>query len=56
MLVNEVALGNCKELFTKDTTLTSPPKGYNSVHGVKSTPEMKSEFKVYPAYYCEIRV
>lgn len=46
MLVSEVALGNCKDMFTKDLTLTSPPDGYNSVHGVKSTAEEPSDFKV----------
>ncbi|XP_052241111.1 uncharacterized protein LOC127851394 isoform X2 [Dreissena polymorpha] len=45
MLMNEVALGHCKDMCTKDLTLTSAPEGYDSVHGVKSTADTPSVFK-----------
>ncbi|XP_035659528.1 protein mono-ADP-ribosyltransferase PARP4-like [Branchiostoma floridae] len=45
MVVSEVALGKCKDVYKHDTSLTQPPQGYNSVHGVKGTEEITSEFK-----------
>ncbi|XP_078585828.1 protein mono-ADP-ribosyltransferase PARP4-like [Branchiostoma floridae x Branchiostoma japonicum] len=45
MVVSEVALGKCKDVYKHDTSLTQPPQGYNSVHGVKGTDEITSEFK-----------
>ncbi|XP_060597096.1 uncharacterized protein LOC132751015 isoform X2 [Ruditapes philippinarum] len=45
MLVSEVALGRCMDTYQKDLTLTSAPEGYNSVHGVKSSPGEQSAFK-----------
>ncbi|XP_062390725.1 protein mono-ADP-ribosyltransferase PARP4-like isoform X1 [Sardina pilchardus] len=45
LLVCEVALGYCREFRKKDTTLTSAPEGYDSVHGVSSTPRQHSEFE-----------
>ncbi|XP_041931253.1 protein mono-ADP-ribosyltransferase PARP4-like isoform X2 [Alosa sapidissima] len=45
LLVCEVALGYCREFRKKDTTLTSAPEGYDSVHGVRSTPRQHSEFE-----------
>ncbi|XP_062390507.1 protein mono-ADP-ribosyltransferase PARP4-like isoform X2 [Sardina pilchardus] len=45
LLVCEVALGYCREFRKKDTTLTSAPEGYDSVHGVRSTPRQNSEFE-----------
>lgn len=46
MLINEVALGKCLDKTERDLTLTSAPEGYDSVHGVKSTAEQPSAFKV----------
>ena len=46
MLVSEVALGKCMDMYQKDLTLTKAPEGYHSVHGVKSSPEEQSAFKV----------
>lgn len=44
MLVCNVALGNVKD-YTKITPdLEQPPKGYHSVHGVRRTPEIESDF------------
>ncbi|XDV30671.1 hypothetical protein PO909_033533 [Leuciscus waleckii] len=45
LLVCEVALGRCKDLLKKDTTLTCAPDGYHSVHGVRRTPNRLSEFE-----------
>ncbi|XP_051998661.1 protein mono-ADP-ribosyltransferase PARP4-like [Xyrauchen texanus] len=45
LLVCEVALGQCKKLLKRDTTLTSAPEGYSSVHGVCRTPKTASEFE-----------
>ncbi|KAI2660563.1 Protein mono-ADP-ribosyltransferase PARP4 [Labeo rohita] len=45
LLVCEVALGRCKDLLKKDTTLTCAPAGYHSVHGVQRTPNRLSEFE-----------
>ncbi|XP_052004344.1 protein mono-ADP-ribosyltransferase PARP4-like [Xyrauchen texanus] len=45
LLVCEVALGQCKDLLKRDTTLTSAPEDYNSVHGVRRTPKKPSEFE-----------
>uniref|UniRef100_A0A8C2CTZ4 Poly [ADP-ribose] polymerase n=1 Tax=Cyprinus carpio TaxID=7962 RepID=A0A8C2CTZ4_CYPCA len=45
LLVCEVALGRCKDLLKKDTTLTCAPDGYHSVHGVHRSPNRLSEFE-----------
>ncbi len=46
MLVCNVALGHTWETNKTNTDLKSPPKGYQSVHGVKGTDQEPSEFKV----------
>lgn len=46
LLVCEVALGQCKDLYKRDFTLTSAPEGYNSVHGVRHTQNAPSDFEV----------
>lgn len=48
MLVNEVGLGRCLDLFEYRTELDAPPEGYDSVHGVKATDDVRSDFKVTP--------
>ncbi|XP_062861653.1 protein mono-ADP-ribosyltransferase PARP4 [Trichomycterus rosablanca] len=45
LLVCEVALGQCKDMHTRDFTLTSAPEGYNSVHGVRKSQKMHSDFE-----------
>nr|XP_055072062.1 protein mono-ADP-ribosyltransferase PARP4-like isoform X3 [Misgurnus anguillicaudatus] len=45
LLVCDVALGQCKNLLKRDTTLTCAPEGYHSVHGVRRTPKTTSEFQ-----------
>ncbi|XP_071961516.1 protein mono-ADP-ribosyltransferase PARP4-like [Antedon mediterranea] len=44
MLVNEVALGKCLDMKSKDYKLSSAPRGYDSVHGVKTAVGIKSDF------------
>ncbi|XP_031753145.1 protein mono-ADP-ribosyltransferase PARP4 isoform X8 [Xenopus tropicalis] len=45
LLVCEVALGNCKDLYKRDFSLTGAPSGFNSVHGVRQMPGRKSDFE-----------
>ncbi|XP_026074212.1 poly [ADP-ribose] polymerase 4-like isoform X8 [Carassius auratus] len=45
LLVCEVALGRCKDLLKKDTTLTCAPDGCHSVHGVRRSPSRLSDFE-----------
>ncbi|XP_065907785.1 protein mono-ADP-ribosyltransferase PARP4-like isoform X2 [Dysidea avara] len=45
MLVNQVALGNVLETTSRMMELTEVPKGYSSVHGLKTSDELPSEFK-----------
>lgn len=46
MLINEVALGRCCDFTSTDTTLTQPPDGYDSTHGVGKKHDNSSEFEV----------
>ncbi|CAF0733970.1 unnamed protein product [Brachionus calyciflorus] len=60
ILVCEVALGKCKDLFDFEFDLTQAPEGYNSVHGVKATPDTQSKFEdseycVYNTEQCRIK-
>ncbi|KAL6484798.1 hypothetical protein MHYP_G00068430 [Metynnis hypsauchen] len=45
LLVCDVALGHCKDLHRRDTSLTCAPEGYNSVHGVRRTQLTHSDFE-----------
>ena len=45
LLINEVSLGKCADLYKFDTELTAPPGGYNSVRGT-TTGTCQSDFKV----------
>eukprot|EP00029_Vermamoeba_vermiformis_P008738 TRINITY_DN4171_c0_g1_i1.p1 TRINITY_DN4171_c0_g1~~TRINITY_DN4171_c0_g1_i1.p1 ORF type:complete len:2196 (-),score=786.80 TRINITY_DN4171_c0_g1_i1:32-6574(-) len=44
MLMCKVALGNVKHYNKVTFGLTEPPAGYNSVHGVRSTPSQPTDF------------
>ncbi|XP_033966298.1 protein mono-ADP-ribosyltransferase PARP4 isoform X2 [Pseudochaenichthys georgianus] len=44
LLVCDVALGQGMDVHKKDLTLTEAPEGYDSVHGVRRTPNTHSEF------------
>ena len=46
MLINEVALGNVYDVYQHQTSLTKPPQGFGSVHGVRNQDGNESEFKV----------
>ncbi|KAL3871218.1 hypothetical protein ACJMK2_039226 [Sinanodonta woodiana] len=46
MLINEVALGSCFGTTKHNKSLTEPPEGYQSVHGIKATENCPSDFKV----------
>ncbi|XP_049451030.1 protein mono-ADP-ribosyltransferase PARP4 isoform X2 [Epinephelus fuscoguttatus] len=45
MLVCDVALGRCKDVYKRDLTLTQAPEGHDSVHGVRRTRHIKSDFQ-----------
>ncbi|XP_041440465.1 protein mono-ADP-ribosyltransferase PARP4 isoform X9 [Xenopus laevis] len=45
LLVCDVALGNCKDLYKRDFSLTEAPNGFDSVHGVRQVPGRKSDFE-----------
>lgn len=46
LVVCDVALGKCQDVHKRDLTLTQAPDGYQSVHGVRSTPSVESDFEV----------
>ena len=46
LLINEVSLGKCADLYKFDTELTAPPVGYNSTHGVRKSEIVQSDFQV----------
>lgn len=46
LLVCDVALGKCMDLFKKDFSLTEAPPGYDSVHGVSKTASVPTDFEV----------
>jgi hypothetical protein len=45
MLLNNVALGNVKDYTKVMFGLTEPPHGFQSVHGVRATDSIESDFK-----------
>uniref|UniRef100_A0A3Q1JHS3 Poly [ADP-ribose] polymerase n=1 Tax=Anabas testudineus TaxID=64144 RepID=A0A3Q1JHS3_ANATE len=45
LLVCDVALGCCRDLHKRDFTLTQAPEGHHSVHGVRCTANVRSEFQ-----------
>uniref|UniRef100_A0A671Z3J2 Poly [ADP-ribose] polymerase n=1 Tax=Sparus aurata TaxID=8175 RepID=A0A671Z3J2_SPAAU len=45
LLVCDVALGHCRDVYKRDPTLTQAPEGHHSVHGVHRTPNTPSEFE-----------
>ncbi|XP_069829008.1 protein mono-ADP-ribosyltransferase PARP4-like [Dendropsophus ebraccatus] len=44
LMVCDVALGNCADVFRRDYTITEPPNGFHSVHGVRRKDGVKSDF------------
>ncbi|XP_010727343.1 protein mono-ADP-ribosyltransferase PARP4-like [Meleagris gallopavo] len=45
LAVCDVALGSCLDLYERDFSLTAAPSGYNSVHGVRKTAGISSDFE-----------
>ncbi|KAM5288003.1 protein mono-ADP-ribosyltransferase PARP4 [Ctenodactylus gundi] len=45
LIVCDVALGKCMDLFKKDFSLTEAPPGYDSVHGVSETVSDSMDFE-----------
>ncbi|GAB1298937.1 Protein mono-ADP-ribosyltransferase PARP4 [Apodemus speciosus] len=45
LVVCDVALGKCLDLFKKDFSLTEAPPGYDSVHGVSETASVPTDFQ-----------
>ncbi|KAM6934605.1 protein mono-ADP-ribosyltransferase PARP4 [Xenentodon cancila] len=45
LLVCDVVLGKCSDLYKRDLTLTRAPEGHHSVHGVHCTPNALSDFE-----------
>ena len=46
MLINEVALGDTYDVYQHQTSLTKPPDGFDSVHGVRNQDGNDSQFEV----------
>lgn len=46
LLVCDVALGRCRQVYRTDVLLKQAPDGYDSVRGVRRTPNTPSEFEV----------
>ncbi|XP_069825881.1 protein mono-ADP-ribosyltransferase PARP4-like isoform X4 [Dendropsophus ebraccatus] len=44
LMVCDVALGNCADVFRRDYTITEPPNGFHSVHGVRRKDRLNSDF------------
>eukprot|EP00073_Rattus_norvegicus_P053042 XP_017455426.1 PREDICTED: poly [ADP-ribose] polymerase 4 isoform X1 [Rattus norvegicus] len=45
LVICDVALGKCMDLFKKDFSLTEAPPGYDSVHGVSKTASVPTDFQ-----------
>lgn len=47
LAVNNVAMGESKDIYEKRTDIESAPDGFNSVHGVRKTDQVESFFVVW---------
>ncbi|KAM6287034.1 LOW QUALITY PROTEIN: protein mono-ADP-ribosyltransferase PARP4 [Spheniscus humboldti] len=45
LAVCDVALGSCLDLYERDYLLSNAPSGYDSVHGVRKTADISSDFE-----------
>ncbi|XP_048454258.1 protein mono-ADP-ribosyltransferase PARP4 [Rhincodon typus] len=45
LVICDVSLGKCKKYYKKDFTLSAPPAEYSSVHGIRKTECIYSEFE-----------
>uniref|UniRef100_A0AAY5F6D2 Poly [ADP-ribose] polymerase n=1 Tax=Electrophorus electricus TaxID=8005 RepID=A0AAY5F6D2_ELEEL len=50
LLVCDVALGQCKDVYKKDPSLICAPDGHSSVHGVRRTQSTRSRDDEYVVY------
>ena len=57
LAVCDVALGSCLDLYERDFSLNAAPSGYNSVHGVRKTADVSSDFEAmnYPVQIFQIQ-
>jgi poly [ADP-ribose] polymerase len=57
LAVCDVALGNCKDCLELDTSLSRPPDGYDSTHGVvrEGSQFVDSEYVVYDQIQCRLK-
>jgi len=46
MALCDVALGRCHDTRHHDVTLTQPPADFDSIHGVRSSDDVVSDFQV----------
>ncbi|XP_054079556.1 protein mono-ADP-ribosyltransferase PARP4 isoform X3 [Rissa tridactyla] len=46
LAVCDVALGSCLDLYEQDYSLNNAPSGFDSVHGVRKTADISSDFEV----------
>lgn len=46
LAVCDVALGSCLDLYERDYSLNDAPSGFDSVHGVRKTADISSDFEV----------
>lgn len=51
LAVCDVALGSCLDLYERDYLLSNAPSGYDSVHGVRKTADISSDFEVLILQY-----
>ncbi|NXL52624.1 PARP4 polymerase, partial [Podilymbus podiceps] len=59
LAVCDVALGSCLDLYERDYSLNNAPSGYDSVHGVRKTADVSSDFEddefvVYKS--CQVKI
>jgi len=54
LAVCDVALGYCLDLYERDYSLNNAPSGYDSVHGVRKTADVSSDFEVLILQYCTL--
>ena len=50
----DVALGKCYDTCQRDVTLTRPPDDFDSVHGVRSSDDVTSDFEVSSSEYLSL--
>jgi len=54
MALCDVALGKCYDTCSHNVTFKRPPDDFDSVHGVKRSDDVTSDFKVKKINFCNI--